>query len=221
MQKTNLLYVITKLELGGAQKQLISLICGLDKEKYNVFLFTAREGLLVNEAFSIDKLILYRSRFLERAINPIKDILALIEIYSFVRRNKIQIVHTHSSKAGVLGRFAAKLAKFPIIIHTVHGWSFHRYQPKVISYFYLTLEKICASFASRIIVVSNFDRIRGLENSIGRESLYSIIRYGIDSGQFSNREARDGLRKVLGLNNTDQVVGMVACLNLKSLPWIL
>ncbi len=125
MPKINILYVITKLELGGAQKQLLSLINGLNKEKYNIFLFTARDGLLLNEAQILAKVTLKKSRFLERPINPLKDVLALIELYNFIKINKIQIVHTHSSKAGILGRIAAKFAKIKVIIHTVHGWSFH------------------------------------------------------------------------------------------------
>lgn len=218
MQKINLLYVITKLELGGAQKQLLSLISVLDKEKYNVFLFTAKEGLLISEALSIDKLVLHKSRFLERLVNPFRDFLALVELCSCIRKNKIQIVHTHSSKAGVLGRFAAMFSGTPIIIHTVHGWSFHDCQPRIVRCFYLTLEKICASFTSKIIVVSNFDKNKGLKNSIGREEQYTIVRYGIDYDKFKKSEGRSAKRKVLGLNNTDLVVGMVACFKPQKSP---
>ena len=121
MQKINLLYVITKLELGGAQKQLLSLISHLDKSKYRIFLFTAHQGLLIQNASLISDLTLYRSKYLEGQINPIKDIIALIEIFRFIKKNKIEIVHTHSSKAGILGRIAAKLAGKKNIIHTVHG----------------------------------------------------------------------------------------------------
>ncbi len=218
MPKINLLYVITKLELGGAQKQLLSLINSLDKETYNIFLFTAKDGLLINEALSIDKLTLHRARFLERSINPFKDLLALIEACSFIKKNRIQIVHTHSSKAGILGRFAAKFAKAPVIIHTVHGWSFHDHQPGIINYFYLILERICATFTNKIIVVSNFDKNRGLKNSIGRERQYILIKYGIDDNKFKNREGRSDPRKALGLNNTDPVVGMIACFKPQKSP---
>jgi len=218
MPKINLLYVITKMELGGAQKQLLSLINNLDKEVYDIFLFTAKDGFLINEVAFIDKLTLYRSIFLERSINLFKDALALSEIYSFIRKNRIQIVHTHSSKAGILGRFAAKLAKTPIIIHTVHGWSFHNYQSRIINYFYLILEKICANFTDKIIVVSNFDRNRGLKNSIGGGKQYILIRYGIDDSKFKNREGRNDVRKALGLNNTDLVVGMIACFKPQKAP---
>ncbi|MFA6358384.1 MAG: glycosyltransferase family 4 protein [Candidatus Omnitrophota bacterium] len=218
MPKINLLYIVTKLELGGAQKQLLSLIEGLDKKKYNIFLFTAKDGLLIDAALSICNLNVHRSTFLERSINPIKDLLALIEISGFIKKNKIQIVHTHSSKAGILGRFAARLAKTPVIIHTVHGWSFHDYQPALASYFYLILEKISACFTSKIIVVSNFDRIKGLKNSIGQEKSYTLIRYGIDASRFKSREKLGNFKKSLGIKDSDLAVGMIACFKPQKSP---
>ena len=218
MHKTNLLYIITKLELGGAQKQLLSLIKGLDKQVYNIFLFTAKDGLLIKEALALDGLILNRSRFLERKINPLKDLLALIEIYGFIKKNRIQIVHTHSSKAGILGRLAAGLAKTKIIIHTVHGWSFHDYQSRISNRCYLCLERICATFTTKIIVVSVWDKDRGLNNSVGTIDQYVLIRYGIDYPDFQNREKRAAARKSLGFNDADLIVGMVACFKPQKSP---
>lgn len=218
MPKINLLYVITKLELGGAQRQLLNLIGSLDKEKYEVFLFTANDGLLVAEAGSIKGLTLKRSRFLERPINIFKDILAFVEIYNFIRKNKIQIVHTHSSKAGILGRLAAKAAKAALIIHTVHGWSFHDYQPGVINYLYLSLERFCATFTNRIIVVSDFDKDKGLRSLVGRPKQYAIIRYGINSNEFKVQDKRIAARRLLGLNETALVVGTIACFKPQKSP---
>ena len=218
MLKINLLYVITKLELGGAQKQLLSLINHLDKKKYNVFLFTAKNGFLIKEALSIDGLVLEKSKFLERLLNPFKDVLALAEIYCFIKKHRIQIVHTHSSKAGILGRLAAKLAKTPVIIHTVHGWSFNNYQPLSINYLYVFLEKFCAVFTNKIIVVSRFDRERGLKNLIGRKNQYVLIRYGIDDKVFKNTNNRNEARKSLGFRDVDVVVGMVACFKPQKAP---
>ena len=218
MPKINLLYVITKLELGGAQKQLLSLINYLDKKNYNIFLFTAKNGLLIQEASSIAGLALEKSKFLERSINPLKDILALFEIYGFIKKNRIQIVHTHSSKAGILGRLAARLAKTPIIIHTVHGWSFNDYQPGGIRHLYVFLEKICAVFTSKIIVVSKFDQHQGLKNLIGCKNQYVLIRYGLDVRGFKDRGRRDEARKAWGLSAMDLAVGMVACFKPQKAP---
>jgi len=218
MPKINILYVITKLELGGAQKQLLSLLGSLDKERYNIFLFTAKDGLLINEALSIKGLILIKSKFLERPVSVLKDILAFFEIYNFIKRNRIKIVHTHSSKAGILGRFAAKAARASIIIHTVHGWSFHDYQLSAVNSFYIFLEKLCATFTDRIIVVSNSDKQKGLKNLIGSDEQYIIIRYGIDINEFKDSGRRNLIRPTLGLNEDDLVVGMIACFKPQKSP---
>ena len=216
MPKINLLYVVTKLELGGAQKHLLDLITYLDKRRYNIFLFTASEGLLVQDALSIEGLTLKCSRFLERPINPLKDALALIEIYRFIKRNKIDVVHTHSSKAGILGRLAARLARTRIILHTVHGWSFHDYQPIVGRNFYIWLERLCGKFTDKLIVVSNHDRQKGLENRIGDEKKYALIRYGINSLEFGLKD--QNIRRGWGINSNDLVVGMVSCFKPQKSP---
>lgn len=217
MRKMNILYVITKLELGGAQKQLLSLIRELDKERFRPFLFTAEEGLLIPEALSINGLTLIKSRYLERAINPFKDIPALLELYRSIKNNNIDIVHTHSSKAGILGRWAARLAKAGAILHTVHGWSFHDYQSRPKRRFFIWLEKLSAKFTDRIIVVSHHDREKGLKNRIGEKNKYLLIRYGIDYRDFTNKNGQN-LRKEFGIVASDLVVGMIACLKPQKSP---
>lgn len=216
MQKTNLLYIITKLELGGAQKQLLSLIERLDKDKFNIFLFTARQGLLSEDALSINGLTIEKSTCLERSINPFCDFLALIEIYRFIKKNNIHIVHTHSSKAGILGRWAARLARRKVILHTVHGWSFNDYQPFFVRQFFIFLERITARFTNKLIVVSNYDRQKGLDNHIGNNGKYTLIRYGVDYARFCVKEKN--IRRVLGIGNDDLIVGTVSCLKPQKSP---
>ncbi len=215
-EKINLLYVITKLELGGAQKQLLSLIRNVNKEQFELFLFTGRDGLLVEDALSIPHLKLRRCRFLERAIHPLKDLALLIDLFLFIKKNDIGIVHTHSSKAGILGRLAAKLAGVKIIIHTVHGWSFHDYQPIFLKRLFILLERFVAMFTDKLIVVSYYDQAKGLENYIGDQAKYCLIRYGIDYAEFNINSS--SIRKELGLDNNDLVVGMVACFKPQKCP---
>jgi len=216
MQKVNLLYVITKLELGGAQKQLLSLITRLDKERFNIFLFTAQDGLLIKEASSITGLTIKKSRYLERPINPLKDLLALIEIYKFIKKNNIDIVHTHSSKAGILGRFVARLAKVKFIIHTVHGWSFNDYQPLFMRSVFIGLERLSARFTHKLIVVSYYDRKKGLKNRIAREDKYRLIRYGIEYTEFISGDQK--IKEEFGINSTDLIVGMISCFKPQKSP---
>ena len=216
MRKINLLYVITKLELGGAQKQLLSLLDALDKEKFQPFLFTAREGLLVTDAASINGLTLHLSCFLERPPHPLRDLLSLIELYRFIRRHKIDIVHTHSSKAGVVGRLAARLAGVRVIVHTVHGWSFNDFQARALRRLYIWLERVGALVSSKIIVVSEWDKRKGLREGIGKEEEYELIPYGINYAEFQG----DGieLRDAFGVSSAGFLVGMIACLKPQKAP---
>ena len=216
MQKINLLYVITELELGGAQKQLLNLITHLDKEKFNIFLFTACNSLLLKEASSIKELTLKKSTYLKRPLNPLKDLLALIEIYRFIKKNNINIVHTHSAKAGILGRWAARCARVKIILHTIHGWSFNDYQSLVLKHFYIWLEKIAAEFTNKLIIVSNHDKQKGLQNHIGDEDKYILVSYGIDRNEFNVKD--NTIREELELDDKDLLVGTISCLKPQKSP---
>ncbi len=217
-RKINILYVITKLELGGAQKQLLSLIQGLNKEKFNPHLVTAEDGLLLNAAAKIPNLKLTCCRFLERPIHPVKDTLALFFLYFYIKNNNIDIIHTHSSKAGILGRWAAKAAGIKIIIHTVHGWSFHDYQHKVAYHLYLFLEKACAVFTSKIIVVSQSDKNKGLAHAVGSRDKYALVKYAINAREFKDGVVSSAAREKLGLSGAGLVVGTVACLKKQKSP---
>ena len=217
MRKVKLLYVITKLELGGAQKQLLFLLRHLNRERFQVFLFTGGEGLLKEEAFSIPGLSIVTSRFLERPLNPIKDFLAFVQLYWVMRRNRIEIVHTHSSKAGIIGRLAARCAGVKRIVHTVHGWSFNDYQGRMHRGLYIRLERFCASFTSRIIVVSQSDKNRGLKEKIGQEDRYVLIRYGIDFAEWNSLQTSE-TKESLGIGKGELVVGMVACFKPQKSP---
>jgi len=216
MQRIKVLFVITKLELGGAQKQLLNLIAGLDKTRFEPFLFTAQEGLLVRDAEALKDLWIKKSKYLERLPNLFKDILAFFEIYSFIKSNKFDIVHTHSSKAGILGRWAARLAGVKKVVHTVHGWSFNDYQNPLQKNIFITLERIAAKFTSRLVVVCQCDKARGLKKQIGIDTQYAVITYGIEHEDlaFNRKEAKEEL----GFSPEDSVVGMVACFKPQKSP---
>lgn len=163
----------------------------------------------MHEALSLGDLTLYRSRHLKGPINFLSDLLATIEMVRFIKKNKIDIVHTHSSKAGILGRWAGALAKVKIIIHTVHGWSFNDFQKPFLRDLYGRLERLSAKFTDKIIVVSNHDRQKGLEHKIGSEDKYSLLRYGIERPQFGTKDP--SVRKELGISDDALVVGTIAC----------
>jgi len=209
MKPIHLLVVITTLELGGAQKQALSIISGLDKKKFKVFLFTGKGGLLENKARSIPSVMLYQSRFLERVLNPVRDLLVFFELVSFIKKNSIDIVHTHSSKAGILGRVSARCAGVKKIFHTVHGWSFNDYQPALFRFGAVVLERCAARMTTKIIVVSEHDKRTGIAARIGKKSQYSRIRYGINDRQFSIKSSR--FRRELRIDDDDVLVTSISC----------
>ena len=209
MRKIKLLQVITKLELGGAQLSTLDLVRSLDKDIYEIYLITSNSGILISEALSISKIKLYLLSSLKREINILYDLKSLFELYRFIKKQKIDVVHTHSSKAGVLGRWAARLAGVKIIIHTVHGWGFHEYQNKIKKMLFIFLEKITALITDQIIAVTSHDINKGVSFGIGRDK-YSLISYGIDKDRF-NCGYNGVFRKEIGIDNSCFVVGMTAC----------
>ena len=212
-------HLITKPELGGAQVSTLSILSGLSKVKYDISCITSRRGILGHEFQNLKDINSIFSPFLGRPVNPLFDILAFIHIYNIYRRNKYQIVHTHSSKAGIIGRLAGRLAGVPVIVHTVHGWSFNEYQNLIIKHFFILLEKIAARYTSKIICVSKRDIQTAIKYKIAPENKFIFIKYGISVAEF--RKSPDGKlqkRKRLGIANNDPVVGMISCLKPQKSP---
>src|ERR1700687_255312 len=136
-------HIITQLELGGAQRNTLYTVGHLDSEHFEPLLICGRDGILDEEA-KAGTWPTHFVRGLDRPVNPIKDTLALIAIYRLLRELKPHIVHTHSSKAGILGRIAADLAGVPVIIHTYHGFGFTPVQSRPVRRAFVMLEKFCA-----------------------------------------------------------------------------
>lgn len=222
-------HVITKPELGGAQLTTLNILLGLPKECYDISFITSPRGILSRDFSAIKGARPHFSAFLVRHINPIVDIIALIHIYLIYRTQKYNIIHTHSSKAGVLGRWAAFLYNLTYgrrmegeeckIVHTVHGWPFNDYQPPILKKLFIFLERLTANFTTKIICVSKSDIKTGLKYKIAPIEKFVFIRYGIPLTKFKRPIAnRLEKRKELGINNSDPVIGMIACLKPQKSP---
>ena len=213
MTSLPVLHVITRLIVGGAQENTMLTADLLDPTRYAVDVIsgpqTGPEGSLIEEVRARGvPLDIYSD--LRREIAPWRDLLALIKLTRRMRRKRYTIVHTHSSKAGVLGRIAAKIAGVPIIIHTVHGWSFHDHMSPLRRRLFIALEKLAASFTDAMIVVAEPDINKGLCQGIGRPEQYQVIRSSISLDKF-DPTAVDGLavRRELGLPLDVPVLGNV------------
>ena len=141
------------------------------------------------------------------------------KLTSMMQAGQYDIVHTHSSKAGVIGRIAAHRAKVPIIVHTVHGWSFHERMSPVKRQLYVLLERLGARYGAVMIVVSPRDIAKGLAQGIGRKEDYVVIRSGIELDRFGHPAvAPQETRRQLGIPQDALVVGSVTRLSPQKAP---
>lgn len=176
--KFRIVHIITKLELGGAQRNTLYTVSHLPKDRYEPFLITGRGGILDEEARQYD-LPVYFASTLVRPIYPWQDVLALLDLYHRLREIKPHIVHTHSSKAGILGRLAAYLAGVPVIIHTYHGFGITPQQNRIVRRCLIWVERLCARVSTHTVYVSEDNRQFAARLKIGLRKPSSVIRSGI------------------------------------------
>jgi glycosyltransferase involved in cell wall biosynthesis len=156
---------------------------------------------------------------LVRRIAPSHDVRALLRLFAHFRRERPDVVHTHSSKAGILGRMAAKAARVPVVVHTVHGWSFHPEQPRPIYATYLNLERLCARLCDALVCVARPDIEEGVKQNIGRREQYRLIRSGIEVEAFQSVElSQIEARQRAGLPQNAWIVGSVGRLSPQKAP---
>jgi len=215
----NVLHIITELELGGAQKITLNILRNLNCAKFKTFLLSSSKGLLVKDAKELKNTQVFLTPFLKREINPFYDIIAFIVILKYIFKNNFTIVHTHSSKAGILGRWAAKLAGIPVIVHTYHGFGFNIKQKLLTRYFFVFLEKITAKITHKLIFVStnNYQQAKSL--NIGNKDNTTLIYAGIEKKKFLNNNINSSaIKKGLGIKKNEKAVGMIAPLKPQKAP---
>ncbi len=193
------LTVITRLELGGAQRVALHTASHLDRGFFEAGLAWGPGDVLDDEARALDDVTRFEIADLVRPVSPIGDLRALAALRTSIRRFRPDVVHTHSSKAGVLGRLAARLEKVPAVVHTVHGFGFTPLQSSVKRAVFFRAEKLAARWTDHFVAVSRVNLDRGVELGLWKADHASVIRAGIDLDRF--RAPGDGLetRRRLGV----------------------
>jgi glycosyltransferase involved in cell wall biosynthesis len=207
-------HVITRLVVGGAQENTIATVLGLrQKPGVDVNLIsgptTGPEGSLQPglEAAGVKFTLVPE---LVRPVHPLKDFLALRKLGNIFREQKPDIVHTHSGKAGILGRLAARRAGVPVIVHTIHGPSFGHFQGAAANFFFRAAEKYAGRATTHFIVVADAMKEQYLAAGIGRPEEYTKIFSGFALEPFLESKNDLPLRKQLGIAPDDFVVGKIA-----------
>lgn len=216
------LHPITRMIVGGAQETAMLTAELMDKSRWTVHVICGPqigpEGSLIEETRQRG-VRLDIEPALVREVHPFKDVAALIRLIGHIRRGGYTIVHTNSSKAGILGRWAARLAGVPLILHTVHGWGHHERQRAVVRAFYILLEKMTLPITDRLIAVSPLNVEKGLEAGIGGPADYVVIRSGIELERFGHpQQPPQEIRAALDIPAQATVVGTVTRLSPQKAP---
>ena len=208
-------HIITRMILGGAQENTLFTVEGLQENPlYDVRLVTGPaigpEGELVKRALAhgvqVDLVPEMR-----REIHPILDFRALCHLLALLRHYRPHIVHTHSSKAGILGRAAAHIVRTPIIVHTIHGLPFRAYADPLAHHILVQTERIAAAWSDKIISVADAMTEQALSADVGTPEQYVTVYSGMEVETFGRRPGvRRRVRAELGIPHDALVVGKVS-----------
>ncbi|QOJ13819.1 MAG: glycosyltransferase family 4 protein [Planctomycetia bacterium] len=212
-------HVITRLIIGGAQENTVLSCEGLRELGHRVTLISGPtrgpEGSLL-ERVRAGGYALIEIPELIRSINPWYDVRAGRELTRLFEDLRPDVVHTHSSKAGILGRFAATRAQVPRILHTVHGMSFNRTQSWPVRFIYAALERRAALHCDHIVNVADAMGRQLLAAGVGRADRISTIRSGMEVDHFHpDAGERDSVRAEWRVPSDAVVVGTIARLFLR------
>jgi glycosyltransferase involved in cell wall biosynthesis len=207
-------HVITRLIVGGAQENTLSSVLGLGRiPDWEVELISGPtrgpEGSLEPIARAVPGLLHLESS-LVRPVHPVMDALAYLRLRSHFRHTRPLIVHTHSGKAGIVGRFAARHAGVPLVIHTIHGPSFGPFQGGAANAVFRGAERAAGRQTDHFVVVAEAMARQYLDAGIGTPAQYTRIFSGFDLAPFLGAQRDPELAERLGIRPGDFVVGKVA-----------
>lgn len=221
-KKIKVLIVITRLTIGGDTNVVLDIANHLNNHPlYEVYLAV---GPVLKHEVDLTYLAYEHNiptTVIPSLVNYIKPWLnfkALYELLTVIKRGKFDIVHTHSSVGGVVGRLAAFIARVPVIVHHVHGWGIQENMSTTVRTLYLILERICALFTDRLIAVSAPTIQKGLAYRICKEEKFALIYNGINLEKFRQQVDRQKVFSDLGLDPECKIVGMIARLDQQKNP---
>jgi glycosyltransferase involved in cell wall biosynthesis len=209
MSKVRIIHIQVLPILSGVQKAMLDVLVRLDRRKYDITVLCHSEGELteVLRQKQIKYVILPELR---REINPYFDLLAFLKLYRLFKKQKYDLVHTHSTKPGIVGRLAAKAAGVRCIVHTVQGFAFHERSSKMKVRVIALLEKIAGMACHKVIFVNNQDRIVATQLKIVPAYKMMTIYNGIDLSPYVNGNGTFNKRDLRGSEVVGPIVGMVA-----------
>jgi glycosyltransferase involved in cell wall biosynthesis len=221
-RKIRVLIVITRLTIGGDTNVVLDIANYLNNHPH--FEVSLAVGPVPDYEIDLTHLAYERSipttlvPALVNHINPWLNLSALLQLRALMRQGKYDLVHTHSSVAGVVGRLAALTARVPVIVHHVHGWGLGEDLSIGTRVLYLSLERLCARFTERMIAVSRPTIQKGLAHRICQKEKFVLIYNGIHLENFRQQIDEQRVRLELGLDPKCKLVGMIGRLDKQKNP---
>ncbi|MGL5560174.1 MAG: glycosyltransferase family 4 protein [Paraclostridium dentum] len=207
MKKIKVLH-ITQATIGGTLEYLKLFFNNIDKDKYEVNLVCPNYGPMKSEIENIG--VKVHVVDMSRDINVKDDLKSFIELKKIIKKLNPDIVHLHSSKAGVLGKLAAYLNKKPCI-YNAHGWAFSMNVNNKKKKIYALIEKYTSIFCNKIVNISNYEYELAKKYKIANENKMVTIYNGIDINKFNNSKyEKEKVLEELNIPSNSFVVGMVA-----------
>ncbi|MFQ5753883.1 MAG: glycosyltransferase family 4 protein [bacterium] len=180
--------------LSGVQKSMVDIITRLDDSQYDITVLCQGEGQLT-QALERHNIKFITLPELRREINPYYDFLAFVKLYRLFRKEKFDLVHTHSTKPGIIGRLAAWAAGIKCVVHTVQGFAFHEHSPKLQIFLVAVLERLAGLASQKVIFVNSKDReVASKLNLVPPHKIVTIYN-GIDLRQFNGSNGKNGLKR--------------------------
>ncbi len=211
-RRLRVLHTVTTFSASsGAAENVRLTVNGLPRDRFEVFLAVPLGAdMMLQVASDVSCLPV---RHLVRPIRPWRDIAAFIELYLMCRKWRFDVVHTHNSKDGVLGRWAAYLARVPVIVHTVHNLSFRASQRALVNWLYATIERWTARITDAILAVSAENVRASLEHGIGTPNQFRVVYSGLEFERYRTSLSQAEARTRLGLPEATALIGWFGRLN--------
>jgi glycosyltransferase involved in cell wall biosynthesis len=216
------LHLITRLDRGGSAENTLITAIGLDKRRYQVTLAAgaSRESKMTpgEEARLAARLAEVRAAGVElvtipslvRRISPIQDLLAFVALVRLIRRIKPAVVHTHTSKAGAIGRPAARLCRVPVVVHTPHGHLFYGYYGPAMTTVIVLLERWLGRLTDGLIALTSTGKMEYLERRIVPQERLHAIHSGVDLPLVDQAAtSMEEARRACGLPLKGPLIGLV------------
>jgi glycosyltransferase involved in cell wall biosynthesis len=209
-----IVHVITRLIIGGAQENTLLSCEGQHDRGHEVTLVTGPpigpEGSLMRRATRYGYRVIIVDEML-RAIRPVRDVQTYRRLTKLLRELEPDVAHTHSSKAGIIGRWAAKAADVPAVVHTIHGLAFTASTSAAVNRVYRILERRTAPITTKIVCVADAMAGQSLAANIGRPEQYVTVYSGMETAAYLDPPVqRDEMRRRLGFSDEHVVVGTIA-----------